>query len=325
MKMYESTTSKSLKDYCNDYIAFKRSSGVKADKEERILLRFVSYVEKWEPGVFTITKESATKWENLSPDETQSNQIHRKSAVDRFAKYLIDHGISAYIYPRYKHAPSSFTPHVFSNKELARLFDACDNTLTPNLVRSDVVSLIFRVIYSCGMRVSEAINLTVSDVDLVQGVIHVREAKFDKERLLPVHDELLIRMKAYVKKIHAFSGKDAPFFPSPRRERYTPGSIYSMFRERLWAAKISHGGKGNGPRVHDLRHTFAVHCLRRAVLRGDDLSITLKYLSVYMGHSSINATQTYLRLTADMYPDIVCKMEKNFDVLPDMEVLNETF
>lgn len=275
MKMSKPITPKPLRDSCNDYISFKRASGVKADKEEQVLLRFVSYVEQWEPDVDTITKESATKWENLSPDESSRNQIHRKSAVDRFAKYLINHGISAYIYPRYKYVSSNFTPHIFLNSELAKLFDACDNTSTPNLVRSDVASLIFRMIYSCGMRVSEAINLTVSDVDLVQGVIHVRETKFDKERLLPVHDDLLIRMKAYVKKVHAFSGKDAPFFPNQRREHYTSGGIYSMFRERLWAAKISHGGKGNGPRVHDLRHTFAVHCLRRAVLNGNDLSVTL--------------------------------------------------
>jgi len=73
-----------------------------------------------------------------------------------------------------------------------------------------------------------------------------------------------------------------------------------------------------------LRHTFAVHCLRRAVLNGDDLSVMLKYLSVYLGHSDTLSTQAYLRLTADMYPDIG-RMEKDFDVLPDLEVLNETY
>jgi integrase len=175
------------------------------------------------------------------------------------------------------------------------------------------------------MRVSEAINLKVRDVDLEQGVIRINDAKFDKERLLPIHDALLIQIKQYSKKVLTFVGNDSPFFPNAQKGHYSPGGIYSMFRERLWAAGISHGGKGNGPRVHDLRHTFAVHCLRRAVFNGDDLSVTLKYLSVYLGHSDTLSTQAYLRLTADMYPDIVCRMEKDFDVLPNLEVLNATY
>lgn len=317
------SSSKNLREYCNDFIAFKRASGFKVVKLEKTLLRYISYAEKWEKELTTVTKESAIKWENLSPEESPTNQIHRKNAVLQFANYLNQHEITAYIYPKFKYVSSNFTPYIFSNEELAKLFDACDNTLTPNLVRSYVVSLLFRMIYSCGLRVSEAINLTVRDVDLVQGILHIKETKFDKERLLPVHDDLLARIKLYFKKVHTYSGQDAPFFPNPRREFYNTSSVYSMFRERLWAAKISHGGKGHGPRVHDLRHTFAVHYLRRMVLNGEDLSVDLKYLSVYMGHTSITSTQHYLRLTADIYPHIVCKMEKEFDVLPDLEVLYE--
>jgi integrase len=181
------------------------------------------------------------------------------------------------------------------------------------------------MLYACGMRVSEALNLKVRDVDLVQGILRINGAKFDKERLLPVHDALLARMKRYSQKVLAFAGNDAPFFPNPQTGHYWTGSAYHMFRERLWAAGIPHGGKGNGPRIHDLRHTFAVHCLRRAVLNGDDLNVIFKYLSVYLGHSSTLATQTYLRLTADMYPDIVCRMEKDFDVIPDLGVLDEAY
>lgn len=316
---------KSLREQCEDYIAFKRASGIKAYKEAQILHRFVSFAEQWEPGVSTVTKESAEHWATMSSEETPTNQQTRKGVVQRFANYLLSHGVEAFVYPKYRYVSSNFVPHIFTNEELARFFTTCDNTLTPNLIRSDVAALIFRMLYACGMRVSEAISLKVHDVDLEQGVIRINNAKFDKQRLLPVHDALLIRMKQYSKKVLTFVGKDSPFFPNYQKEHYSPGGIYSMFRERLWAAGISHGGKGNGPRVHDLRHTFAVHCLRRAVLNGDDLSVTLKYLSVYLGHSDTLSTQAYLRLTADMYPDIVCKMEKDFDVLPDLEVLNEAY
>jgi integrase len=316
---------KSLRERSDDYISFKRASGTKASKEAQVLHRFITLVEQWEPGACTVTKESAERWATLSPEETAMNQQHRKGVVQRFARYLIFHGVEAFLYPKYKYAASNFKPYIFTNEELARFFTACDNTLTPNLIRSDVAALIFRLLYASGMRVSEAIRLRVRDVDLEQGIIRINEAKFDKERLLPVHDELLMRMKKYSKKVLTFSGQDGPFFPNVQKEHYSQCGIYCMFRERLWAAGISHGGKGNGPRVHDFRHTFAVHCLRRAILNGDDLSVTMKYLSVYMGHSNVFSTQAYLRLTSDMYPDIVCKMEKTFDVLPNLEVLNETY
>jgi len=315
--------SKSLREHAEDYIAFKRAGGVKATKEAMMLYRFVSFAQQWEPEAKAVTKECAIRWENMSPEEAPSNQQHRKSMLMRFAKYLISRGIDAYVYPKFRYMPTSFVPHIFTNEELARLFTACDDTRTPNLVRSDVTALIFRMMYATGMRASEATNLKLRDVDDVQGVIRINDAKFDKERLLPIHNDLLARIKRYSNKVHAFMGQDSPFYPNPHKNHYSPGGIYSMFRERLWAAEISHGGKGNGPRLHDLRHTFAVHCLRRAVLNGDDLSVMMKYLSVYLGHVDILSTQAYLRLTADMYPDIVCKMEMDFDVLPDLGVLND--
>lgn len=313
-----------LRMQAENYIAFKKASGCKAHKLEMIINRFVSYAEQWEPGCTTISKDTAEKWATMSPEESPRNQQVRMNSVQNFARYLVSHGINAYIYPRIRWESSNFKPYIFSDDELARFFDACDNTKTPNLIRSDVVSLIFRIIYACGLRASEAVNLTNRDVDLVQGTIYIKNAKFNKERLLPISEALLIRVKKYHNKVLTLAGPDAPFFPNGNGKFYTPGSLYAIFRERLRAAGISHGGKNNGPRLHDLRHTFAVHCLRRAVRSGDDISVMMKYISVYLGHTGIPSSENYLRLTADLYPDIVCKMEKEFDVLPSLEeFLNE--
>ena len=185
-----------------------------------MIRRFVLFAEQWEPGVTTVSREAAEHWATMSPEETPTNQIHRKGVVQRFAKYLLSHGIEAFVYPKYRYVPTKFAPHIFTNDELARLFTACDNTLTPNLTRSDVAALIFRMLYACGMRVSEVINLKVRDVDLEHGVIHIENAKFDKERLLPIHDALLIRMKQYSKKVLTFVGNDSPFFPNAQKGHY---------------------------------------------------------------------------------------------------------
>ena len=320
----ERTNDISLRARIEELLTLKRSSGYKADGLAKILHRFINYAEEWEPGITTVTKSVAEKWAAMSPHEAPANQCRRMGAVKELSKYLVSVGIPAYIYPKQKSVPSNFTPYIFTDEELASFFSACDNTKTPNLVRKDVVSLIFRMIYSCGLRASEALTLTVRDVDLVQGTIFIKDSKFGKERLLPVHDNLLKRMKIYHSNVLVLCGPDAPFFPNGRNGSYTTSGLYSIFRERLLAAEISHGGKGNGPRVHDLRHTFAVHSLRKAVKNGEDINSMLKYLSVYLGHSGVISSENYLRLTADVYPDIICKMEGQFDVIPDLEETNET-
>ena len=136
--------------------------------------------------------------------------------------------------------------------------------------------------------------------------------KFNKDRLVPLSTELLDRCHAYVKQIHMFSDPDDYFFPSPNRQPITIGSIYKNFRRFLWKARISHGGWGKGPRVHDFRHTFCVHCLKRWVLEGKNLSAYLPILKTYLGHHSFRDTSQYLRLTAELFPDITAKVEHVF-------------
>ena len=113
------------------------------------------------PELQQLRKMLQKKWAAMSPHETPANQCRRMGAVKELSKYLVSKEIPSYIYPKQKSVPSNFKPYIFTDEELAEFFLACDNTKSPNLVRKDVVSLIFRMIYSCGLRASEALNLTV--------------------------------------------------------------------------------------------------------------------------------------------------------------------
>jgi integrase len=94
-------------------------------------------------------------------------------------------------------------------------------------------------------------------------------------------------------------------------------NVYHNFRRFLWQARISHGGRGHGPRVHDLRHTFAVNNLRAWFTAGDDVNALLPVLQAYMGHSSIGDTAYYLRLTAESYPQIAALVHRELgDIVP---------
>lgn len=97
-------------------------------------------------------------------------------------------------------------------------------------------------------------------------------------------------------------------------------NIYRNFRRFLWRSGISHGGRGKGPRVHDLRHTHACHCLKKWVQQGKDIAAYLPVLKAYMGHDSFEETAYYLRLTADIFPDISIKLEGCYrDIIPRLE------
>jgi integrase len=177
--------------------------------------------------------------------------------------------------------------------------------------------VLFRTIYACGLRASEARLLRPGDVDVGAGVVQIRDAKGGKDRQVPVSGPLRERLAGYRAQVAGQPGWDW-FFPGPQAgQPLTLGNIYKNFRRFLWQARISHGGPGRGPRVHDLRHTFAVSNLRSWFASGEDAGALLPVLQAYMGHSSIGDTAYYLRLTAESYPQIAARVQQAFgDIVP---------
>jgi integrase/recombinase XerD len=110
---------------------------------------------------------------------------------------------------------------------------------------------------------------------------------------------------------------DAIFFPSPDEGPYKLRTLYGLFRKLLLQCGIAHGGRGKGPRVHDLRHAFAVHTLLRWYREGADLNARLPLPATYLGHQHLSGTQRYLHLTAELFPEVTARVDAAFgDVIP---------
>ena len=162
--------------------------------------------------------------------------------------------------------------------------------------------------------------LKIHDVNLKTGVLTIRGTKFDKDRLVPMHETLVARFRQYAKERLSSFDEKSLFFPAPDGNFYSGNTIYGKFRLILKKAGISHGGRGKGPRVHDFRHTFAIHCLRQWMRNNTNIENALQYLSVYMGHYNTKATHTYLRLTAELFPEIISKSEAFAnEIIPSLE------
>ena len=306
------------------YIAEKQAVGYAFKNGAELLKRFDSYVHSHCLTGIILSKQLVMEWTARKPNETISTQCGRISLLRGLAEYMNRVGYSAYVYPKAMVSINRYTyiPYIFSNNEVKRIFEVCDHypstSCAPN--RHLILPLLLRMLYGCGLRISEAVQLTLRDVDLNEGSLYIHNAKFNKERILPISDSLKERCREYLKTVKLVMYGNPYFFPSPYGGHYSESTLYKLFRDVLWKARISHLGRGKGPRIHDFRHTFAVHCLKKWVLDGKDLNNSLPYLSAYMGHEDLRGSQRYLRLTADLYPEITSKVEETCSyIIPEVE------
>jgi site-specific recombinase XerD len=178
------------------------------------------------------------------------------------------------------------------------------------------------MLYATGIRINEALSLQDEDVNLENNYLVIRDSKNGKERLISISESLSSVCKEYVKYRDRMpiQRTNTNFFISLNGSKCKSGVVYEWFRKILSGAGISYKGGHQGPRIHDLRHTFAVHSLAAMAENGIDLYCALPYLSTYLGHQSIRATNGYVRLTAEMYPDLLKDVDRVcLNVFPKIE------
>lgn len=209
-------------------------------------------------------------------------------------------------------------PHIFTTGELRAFFYAVDQcSYDPHSpTRHWVVPVIFRVLYCCGLRSSEAVHLTVEDVDLTIGTLTIRESKGHKSRRVPLAPDVWSLCKTYDHQIRGHWPQRIAFFPNQYGGFYRKdflGYTFHAFWDRADIGPIS----GNRPRVHDFRHSFAVHRLNEWVQEHRDLATYLPYLSMYLGHEHLTETDYYLHLIPEFFPVLLAASESRLaDLIP---------
>jgi len=312
-----------FKEDLQSHIELKQAIGYKYEAEAKHLQRFDQFVFQKYPQATCLNRDIVMDWCSRKPYETRANQSTRVSILRQFAKYQDSLGKSAYILPKgYYPKNPQYMPYIYSSEELVRFFAQTDRCCySPESPRRHLfMPVFFRMIYQCGLRVSEARVLSVGDVDLDCGVLSIHHSKKDKSRLVPMAESLLKRCRNYSAQVHFLSSPSDCYFPAIGGEPMTIQNVYSNFRRFLWQARISHQGRGFGPRIMDFRHTYAVHCLKKWSEQGQNLAVYLPILQTYMGHDSFQDTAYYLRLTADVFPDITLKLEGRYPgIIPELD------
>ena len=302
------------------FVREKRASGYRYRAGAESLMRFDRFLADEAPGQQALSRPVILRWLAKRPHESAATHAQRITTARQFALFLCRLGHPAYVPDGSLGTKRlrGFLPRILTHAEVRKLLQAVDE-LAPTAMsplRHLVMPEIFRLLYGCGFRTGEVLGLRVADVDLDRGVVTVRDGKFGKDRLVPPALPLVERLRAYDAAIGARS-PDAFFLPSHNGGpcRHTP--VYEVFRQLLHRCGIPHGGRGKGPRLHDLRHTFAVHAMLRWYREGADLDAKLPVLATYLGHQSLLGTQHYLHMTAELFPEVAARADAAFgDVIP---------
>ncbi|HOH14342.1 MAG TPA: tyrosine-type recombinase/integrase [Bacteroidales bacterium] len=297
-----------------EFLAVKRSLGFKYQAAEYELGKFDKIALKRDEASIGITKELVVEVCDKQTNESEKSRNNRIQVVRQFAFYLNDTGHTSYV-PKLPPFRSSYTPYIFTKEEVLRFFCICDqikaNNRNPRTVMF-FLPVLFRLLYATGIRTGEAMSLSINDVDVERNNLKIRDSKNGKERLIPFSESLSENLQDYLKYRNQrpiVKGINH-LFVHPAGGISTSYIAYKWFRKILFRSGISHQGKGAGPRVHDFRHTFAVHSLVSMCEQGLDLYYSLPILSTYLGHQSLAATDKYVRLTAEMYPSLIKSVNK---------------
>jgi integrase len=243
-------------------------------------------------------------------------------AAPHLAKYLVGTGKEAYIIPGgIPNKQIHYDAHIFTETELKAFFSSIDkcrkSPFSP--YRCYVIPVIFRLLYTCGLRASEARLLNVDDVDLDTGKIFIRGSKGWEARIIYVSPDMLDLLHRYDCIIQRYLPARKVFFPNQKGDFYSKSTLDIWFHEFWDTLPEAAVTKGNKPRVHDFRHSYCVYRLNQWVSDNADLNALYPYLSEFVGHSNFADTDYYLTLAEPFYSEFEARMRKvNAAILPEV-------
>jgi integrase/recombinase XerD len=298
-----------LHGHLASYLALRRSLGFKLERPGQLLAGLVSYLE--EAGAVTVTTAHALAWATAPGDADPCWWRARLAAVRPFARYLAPLIPGTEIPPRgLLPGPVSrrAVPYLYSPAEVAALITAAGTIRAP--LRAATYQTLIGLLAATGMRVGEAISLDRGDVD-GEGLLTIRGSKFGKSRQLPLHASVLRALAGYAER----RDRELPRPASPALlvsltgTRLIYNNVHFTFHQLTQAAGLRPRSAACRPRIHDLRHTFAVTALARWYCDGGDVAARLPVLSTWLGHAGPAGTYWYLTGTPELLTLAAARLE----------------
>jgi integrase/recombinase XerD len=285
------------------YLALRRATGFAMSTAEYLLKSFAAFAA--ERGQTHVVSQTAIDWAALGPTVAQRDA--RLRAVCRFVRHVQVEDVGHKLPPanHFGARKRRRTPHIYTTDEVGRLIEAALRLRPMGGLRPYTYSTLIALLSATGLRISEALKLTIADVTS-DGLL-IRETKFRKTRLVPLHDTAAAGLQRYLDRRGPGSDDDPVFIDKRGRPlRYI--AVKETFDRLVDKAGIK-WRSGRRPRLHDLRHTFAVRALQGSPAGRGRCGAHMAALATYMGHVNIYATYWYLEATADFLRDVATASE----------------
>ena len=282
------------------------------------VLNFDEYINGLKLDEKRITFEIVDGWiRQTSTGITTNTLAQHVHYIRHFLLYLSGLGYSCAI-PRNIRAKDTYVPYLYSDDELARIFQAADSIHSKKPTKNKWAHLempmLLRLLYCCGMRVGEAVSITVGDIDFSRQTILLRVTKKYKQRLVPISSELGEQLYKYCISMGVLQEPQAFVFPGA--DRYSPltvNSVRNYFKgilEKSGITRKEYGKRERGPCLHCLRHIFAVKSFAKNEKNGMNARDAVPFLSTYLGHDSLQETEKYLKYCGDYFSDTVMMFDE---------------
>ena len=288
-----------LRSLLQQYLHVRRALGYKLERAGRLLPGFVTFVHQARAPV--ITTALALAWATQSPRGTPEWAAARLSLVRGFAAYVHARDPRTEIPPAtlLPHTRRRATPYLYSHADVRALMDTALTALAP--FKGATYRALLGLLASTGIRVGEALALDQGDCDAADGILRIRHAKFGKTRQVPLHASTGAALTAYRRlRDRTFRAPRSPsLFVSRAGTRLLYKNVHVTFLHLVRTAGLV-DRPPRRPRLHDLRHSFAMHTLRDWYHAGVDVEARLPWLSTYLGHVGPSTTYWYLTATPEL-------------------------
>jgi site-specific recombinase XerD len=297
---------KSLQHHLTEYVAARRALGTRLEEPAQTLRQFVGFLARKKTRFITI--RLALEWSQLSRDVQRATWARKLSMVRQFARWM------SVIDPRHQVPPRRLLdvrhrrskPHIYSDEEITRLMAEAGRLQSTNGMRALTMRTLIGLLAATGWRPGEAAGLERDDVNLGAQLLTIRESKYGKSRLVPIHPSTAAALKCYaVERDRIFRIPSTSFFFVSEC-----GMALKLGEVRRWLCKISRACGlrkkakdhrcGHGPRLQDLRHTFATSRLVEWYKAGCNVAVQMPKLATYWGHSSVGCTYWYIEAVPEL-------------------------
>jgi len=297
------------------FIKLRRLSGTDYQSQARLLKYFDRFLVEEHITGPPVTRDIMDRYLQRFLHLRPRVQYNRFCVVRQLCEYIAQTDPSCYVPESIKFvsAQKAFRPYIFSKPAIEALLSAASALSPSDSLRPHTYHTLFGLLYTTGIRIGEAFALDLNDFHRRQQTLYIAEGKFRKARWVPLHPSTLHVLEQYIHR-RVRTGQKSPESPlliNLRACRLCHCTVYSVFRQLLEQCGIDYN-KDSGPRIHDIRHTFAVHRLLAWYQDGQNVNVRLPSLATYMGHVDVTSTQVYLHPTAELLEQVSNRFHSHY-------------